>query len=159
MEAITQQQWNKCVWNNEVRARRWFASGFTVIFSRRKGDTRYWREWSSDVCSSDLLAGKVFSGEARIEKPGQALPADRPLSVRGQDHPWVSRGGVKLAHGLAHFGLSPAGRVCLDVGAPPRGLPPVPLPRRAERGYAGGVGPGPPRSALRPAPARGRRGR
>jgi 23S rRNA (cytidine1920-2'-O)/16S rRNA (cytidine1409-2'-O)-methyltransferase len=89
-----------------------------------------------------ILAGKVFSGEARIEKPGQALPADRPLSVRGQDHPWVSRGGVKLAHGLAHFGLSPAGRVCLDVGASTGGFTHVLLHHGAARVYAVDVGHG-----------------
>ena len=89
-----------------------------------------------------ILAGKVFSGEARIEKPGQALSADRPLSLRGQDHPWVSRGGVKLAHGLAHFGLSPAGRVCLDVGASTGGFTQVLLHGSAARVYAVDVGHG-----------------
>jgi 23S rRNA (cytidine1920-2'-O)/16S rRNA (cytidine1409-2'-O)-methyltransferase len=89
-----------------------------------------------------ILAGKVFSGEARIEKPGQALAADRPLSLRGQDHPWVSRGGVKLAHGLAHFGLSPAGRVCLDVGASTGGFTHVLLHKGAARVYAVDVGHG-----------------
>jgi 23S rRNA (cytidine1920-2'-O)/16S rRNA (cytidine1409-2'-O)-methyltransferase len=89
-----------------------------------------------------ILAGKVFSGEARIEKPGHSLPADRPLSLRGQDHPWVSRGGVKLAHGLAHFGLSPAGRVCLDVGASTGGFTHVLLHHGAARVYAVDVGHG-----------------
>ena len=89
-----------------------------------------------------ILAGKVFSGEARIEKAGQTLPADRPLSLRGQDHPWVSRGGVKLAHGLAHFGLSPAGRVCLDVGASTGGFTHVLLHGGATRVYAVDVGHG-----------------
>src|ERR1700722_8186111 len=64
-----------------------------------------------------ILAGKVFSGERRIEKSGQPLSDDVPLEVRGQDHPWVSRGGLKLEHGLKKFGLSPAGRICLDIGA------------------------------------------
>ncbi len=89
-----------------------------------------------------ILAGKVFSGEARIEKPGQAIPADRPLSLRGQDHPWVSRGGVKLAHGLAHFGFSPAGRICLDVGASTGGFTQVLLHNGAARVYAVDVGHG-----------------
>ena len=40
-----------------------------------------------------ILAGKVFSGERRIAKAGDALPSDAALEVRGQDHPWVSRGG------------------------------------------------------------------
>ncbi|MCO6417930.1 TlyA family RNA methyltransferase [Siccirubricoccus sp. KC 17139] len=89
-----------------------------------------------------ILAGKVFSGERRIEKPGQLLPEGLPLEVRGQDHPWVSRGGVKLAHGLAHFGLSPAGRICLDIGASTGGFTDVLLRHGATRVYAVDVGHG-----------------
>ena len=64
-----------------------------------------------------VLAGKVFSGERRVEKAGQPLAEGTPLEVRGQEHPWVSRGGLKLAHALSHFGLSPTEIVCLDIGA------------------------------------------
>ena len=89
-----------------------------------------------------ILAGKVFSGERRVEKPGQLLPGGAPLEVRGQDHPWVSRGGVKLAHGLAQFGLSPQGRVCVDVGASTGGFTDVLLKHGAARVYAVDVGHG-----------------
>jgi 23S rRNA (cytidine1920-2'-O)/16S rRNA (cytidine1409-2'-O)-methyltransferase len=89
-----------------------------------------------------ILAGKVFSGERRVEKPGEALRDDTPLEVRGQDHPWVSRGGVKLAHALAHFGLSPAGRVGLDIGASTGGFTDVLLRHGAARVYAVDVGHG-----------------
>lgn len=89
-----------------------------------------------------ILAGKVFSGEQRIEKPGQLLATDRPLELRGQDHPWVSRGGVKLAHGLAHFGLSPEGRTCLDIGASTGGFTDVLLHHGAARVHAVDVGHG-----------------
>jgi 23S rRNA (cytidine1920-2'-O)/16S rRNA (cytidine1409-2'-O)-methyltransferase len=89
-----------------------------------------------------ILAGKVFSGEQRVEKAGNILPADAPLEVRGQDHPWVSRGGVKLAHALAHFGLSPEGRVCLDVGASTGGFTDVLLHHGAGKVYAVDVGHG-----------------
>ncbi|MDO9710106.1 TlyA family RNA methyltransferase [Paracraurococcus lichenis] len=89
-----------------------------------------------------ILAGKVYSGEQRIEKAGQVIAGDRPLEVRGQDHPWVSRGGVKLAHALAHFGLSPAGRVCLDVGASTGGFTDVLLQHGAAKVYAVDVGHG-----------------
>ncbi len=89
-----------------------------------------------------ILAGKVFCGEQRVDKPGQPVPPDRPLVVRGQDHPWVSRGGVKLAHGLAHFGLSPAGRVCLDIGASTGGFTDVLLHHGAARVHAVDVGQG-----------------
>ncbi len=89
-----------------------------------------------------ILAGKVFSGERRVDKAGQALPPDSPLEVKGQDHPWVSRGGLKLAHGLAHFGLSPAGLLCLDVGASTGGFTDVLLAGGAARVIAVDVGHG-----------------
>ena len=89
-----------------------------------------------------ILAGKVFSGEARVDKPGQPVRPDAPLAVRGQDHPWVSRGGVKLAHALSHFALSPAGRTAIDVGASTGGFTDVLLRGGAERVYAVDVGHG-----------------
>lgn len=64
-----------------------------------------------------LLAGKVFTAGRRVEKPGSLVCADAPLSVAGPDHPFVSRGGVKLRHALQAFHVDPRGRVCLDVGA------------------------------------------
>jgi 23S rRNA (cytidine1920-2'-O)/16S rRNA (cytidine1409-2'-O)-methyltransferase len=89
-----------------------------------------------------ILAGKVFSGAQRMEKPGQAVAADRPLELRGQDHPWVSRGGVKLDHALRHFGLSPAGRLCLDIGASTGGFTDVLLHHGAAHVVAVDVGHG-----------------
>ena len=89
-----------------------------------------------------ILAGCVFSGERRIDKAGQAVPSDLPLELRGQDHPWVSRGGVKLAHGLDVFGIDPAGLVCLDVGASTGGFTDVLLSRGAAKVYAVDVGHG-----------------
>lgn len=64
-----------------------------------------------------VMAGLVYSGETKLSKPGQQLPDDAPLDVRGRDHPWVSRGGIKLAHALEHFGLDPAGVTAMDVGS------------------------------------------
>jgi 23S rRNA (cytidine1920-2'-O)/16S rRNA (cytidine1409-2'-O)-methyltransferase len=89
-----------------------------------------------------ILAGKVFSGERRVAKAGDLLGEETALEVRGQDHPWVSRGGLKLAHGLAHFGFSPAGRVCLDVGASTGGFTDVLLANGARRVHAVDVGHG-----------------
>ena len=89
-----------------------------------------------------ILAGKVFSGEKRVAKAGDLLAEDAPLAVRGQDHPWVSRGGLKLAHALAHFALSPAGRVCLDIGASTGGFTDVLLANGAARVHAVDVGHG-----------------
>jgi 23S rRNA (cytidine1920-2'-O)/16S rRNA (cytidine1409-2'-O)-methyltransferase len=89
-----------------------------------------------------ILAGKVFSGERRVAKAGDMLAEETPLEVRGQEHPWVSRGGLKLAHALAHFRLSPQGRVCLDVGASTGGFTDVLLTNGAARVHAVDVGHG-----------------
>ncbi|WP_090561051.1 TlyA family RNA methyltransferase [Belnapia rosea] len=89
-----------------------------------------------------ILAGKVFSGEQRVEKAGQFLAPGTPLEVRGQDHPWVSRGGVKLDHAIRHFGLSPKGKVALDVGASTGGFTHVLLHHGAARVFAVDVGHG-----------------
>lgn len=89
-----------------------------------------------------VMAGKVFSGERRLDKPGQPMAEDAALEVRGQDHPWVSRGGIKLAHALDHFGLSPKGLVCLDIGASTGGFTDVLLTHGAARVHAVDVGHG-----------------
>lgn len=89
-----------------------------------------------------ILAGKVFSGERRVEKAGQPLAPDARLEVRGHEHPWVSRGGLKLVHGLAAFALSPQGLVCLDVGASTGGFTDVLLAHGAARVHAVDVGHG-----------------
>jgi 23S rRNA (cytidine1920-2'-O)/16S rRNA (cytidine1409-2'-O)-methyltransferase len=89
-----------------------------------------------------ILAGKVFSGERRVDKAGDFLAADAALEVRGQDHPWVSRGGLKLAHALEVFGLSPAGLTCLDIGASTGGFTDVLLAHGAARVHAVDVGHG-----------------
>ena len=86
------------------------------------------------------MAGKVFSGEHKLEKPGQKLDADTQLSVRQALHPWVSRGGVKLAHALAHFKLDAQGLTALDVGASTGGFTDVLLANGAARIYAVDVG-------------------
>jgi 23S rRNA (cytidine1920-2'-O)/16S rRNA (cytidine1409-2'-O)-methyltransferase len=88
------------------------------------------------------LAGLVWSGDRRLDKPGQMLPADTKLECRGRTHPWVSRGGVKLAHGLDHFGIDPTGAVALDIGASTGGFTDVLLQRGAARVYAVDVGHG-----------------
>ena len=89
-----------------------------------------------------IMAGLVYAGTARVQKAGEMLPEDAALSVKGQDHPWVSRGGVKLAHGLEFFGLDPAGRDCLDIGASTGGFTDVLLTKGAAHVYAVDVGHG-----------------
>ncbi|MFQ5763741.1 MAG: TlyA family RNA methyltransferase [Rhodospirillales bacterium] len=89
-----------------------------------------------------VMAGLVYSGTRRLDKAGQPVAPDTPLSVKGRDHPWVSRGGVKLAHALDHFGIAAEGRVCLDVGASTGGFTDVLLEGGAVRVYAVDVGHG-----------------
>ena len=89
-----------------------------------------------------ILAGVVYSGEQRIQKPGDLLPQDIPLSVRERDHPYVSRGGLKLAHALSHLALSVRGLTCLDIGASTGGFTDVLLKNGAARVYAVDVGRG-----------------
>lgn len=83
-----------------------------------------------------IMAGLVFVGTRKIDKPGQTVPDDAEIEVKGRDHPWVSRGGVKLAHGLDHFGWAVDGAVAIDVGSSTGGFTDVLLSRGAVRVYA-----------------------
>lgn len=87
-----------------------------------------------------IMAGAVFSGERKLSKAGDMIAEDAPLEVRGKDHPWVSRGGIKLEHGLTHFGFDVAGAVALDVGSSTGGFTDVLLSRGAAKVYAVDVG-------------------
>jgi 23S rRNA (cytidine1920-2'-O)/16S rRNA (cytidine1409-2'-O)-methyltransferase len=83
-----------------------------------------------------VLAGLVFAGETKIAKPGQTVATDAVLDVRGRDHPWVSRGGIKLAHAIAHFGLDPSGATAMDIGSSTGGFTDVLLSLGASRVFA-----------------------
>jgi 23S rRNA (cytidine1920-2'-O)/16S rRNA (cytidine1409-2'-O)-methyltransferase len=89
-----------------------------------------------------VMAGKVFSGERKLEKPGTQLAEDTALDVRGQPHPWVSRGGLKLIHALEDFAIDPTGMTAIDVGASTGGFTDVLLTKGAARVYAVDVGHG-----------------
>jgi len=89
-----------------------------------------------------ILAGLVSCGERRVDKPGDQLTVDAPLALKGRDHSWVSRGGVKLVHALDHFRVSLDGHVALDIGASTGGFTEVLLSRGARRVYAVDVGHG-----------------
>ncbi len=89
-----------------------------------------------------VLAGQVFSGERRLDKPGQTVAPDLPVEVRLPAVPYVSRGGLKLAHALEHFGIDPSGAVAVDIGASTGGFTDVLLRRGAVRVYAVDVGHG-----------------
>jgi 23S rRNA (cytidine1920-2'-O)/16S rRNA (cytidine1409-2'-O)-methyltransferase len=87
-----------------------------------------------------IMAGLVFVGETRIDKPGQQVRADAAIEVRGRDHPWVGRGGVKLAHAIEAFGLDPTGAVAMDIGSSTGGFTEVLLQNGAEHVFAVDVG-------------------
>lgn len=87
-----------------------------------------------------VMAGLVFVGDARVDKPGQQIRADAGIEVRGRDHPWVGRGGVKLAHAIAHFALDPAGAVAMDIGSSTGGFTEVLLEHGAAHVFAVDVG-------------------
>ena len=89
-----------------------------------------------------ILGGKVFSGDRRVEKAGETLNINVELTIRGYDHPWVSRGGLKLDHAINKFNLDVSGNVCLDIGASTGGFTDVLLTRGASRIYAIDVGHG-----------------
>lgn len=83
-----------------------------------------------------ILAGLVFLGDRKVEKAGQQVPEGTELDVRGRDHPWVSRGGVKLAHALEEFAIDVTGFVAIDVGSSTGGFTDVLLTRGAAKVYA-----------------------
>jgi 23S rRNA (cytidine1920-2'-O)/16S rRNA (cytidine1409-2'-O)-methyltransferase len=89
-----------------------------------------------------ILAGLVSAAGRRIDKPGTPLPAGMPLAVAGRDHPWASRGGVKLAAAIGQFAIAVAGTVALDIGASTGGFTDVLLAHGARRVYAVDVGRG-----------------
>jgi len=91
---------------------------------------------------ASIMAGMVFQGETRLNKPGQQIPVDTDITIRGRAHPWVSRGGIKLAHALSYFDITPSGAICLDIGASTGGFTDVLLTRGASKVYAVDAGHG-----------------
>jgi 23S rRNA (cytidine1920-2'-O)/16S rRNA (cytidine1409-2'-O)-methyltransferase len=83
-----------------------------------------------------ILAGLVYQGETKLTKAGHTVPVDAEITVRGRDHPWVSRGGIKLAHALGHFSLDPAGVVAMDIGSSTGGFTDVLLHHGAAHVFA-----------------------
>jgi 23S rRNA (cytidine1920-2'-O)/16S rRNA (cytidine1409-2'-O)-methyltransferase len=89
-----------------------------------------------------IMAGQVFTGTRRLDKAGDKVAEDIAIEVKGQPHPWVSRGGLKLEKGLATFAIDPTGLIALDVGASTGGFTDVLLTRGAAKVYAVDVGHG-----------------
>ncbi len=89
-----------------------------------------------------IMARQVFSNTQALTKPGQQVQDDIPIEIKGQDHPWVSRGGLKLAHALEHFALDVTGLQALDIGASTGGFTDVLLHHGADHVTAVDVGHG-----------------
>lgn len=87
-----------------------------------------------------ILAGQVWSGTRRVDKAGDQLAHDAALEVRGDDMPYVSRGGVKLAGALDAFAFDPRGMIVADIGASTGGFTDCLLQRGATKVYAIDVG-------------------
>ena len=87
-----------------------------------------------------VMAGLVFIGETRVEKSGQQVPVDAVITVKGRDHPWVGRGGLKLDHAIKHFGLDPSGATAMDIGSSTGGFTQVLLHHGASHVFAVDVG-------------------
>ncbi|MEZ5689054.1 MAG: TlyA family RNA methyltransferase [Caenibius sp.] len=83
-----------------------------------------------------VMAGLVFIGEKKVEKPGQQVRGDTQIEVRGRDHPWVSRGGIKLAHAIEYFALDPTGVTAMDIGSSTGGFTDVLLSKGAAHVFA-----------------------
>ena len=97
---------------------------------------------SRDKARALIMAGSVFSGEQRLDKPGRMVAADAAIEVRGAAHDFASRGGVKLSHAMDHFAIEVSGRACLDIGASTGGFTDVLLREGAAQVYAVDVGHG-----------------
>ena len=89
-----------------------------------------------------IIAGLVSADGRRIDKPGTALAEETTLALAGRDHPWVSRGGVKLDFAFGHFAIDALGAIALDIGASTGGFTDVLLARGAARVHAVDVGRG-----------------
>ena len=83
-----------------------------------------------------VMAGHVSVGDVKALKPGQQVASDAQVSVKGSDHPWVSRGGIKLAHALQEFGVDVGGMIAIDVGSSTGGFTDVLLTNGAAKVYA-----------------------
>jgi len=87
-----------------------------------------------------VMAGLVLVGGERCDKPGTKIPEDTPITVKGEVHPYVSRGGLKLEKALRVFGIDLNGRVMMDIGASTGGFTDCALQHGARRVYAIDVG-------------------
>ncbi|MBI2974638.1 MAG: TlyA family RNA methyltransferase [Deltaproteobacteria bacterium] len=94
---------------------------------------------SREKAQALIMAGCVLVSEKPVTKPGQLVDPNAKIRITGQDHPYVGRGGVKLAHALQEFGINVKGKVCVDVGASTGGFTDCLLQNGAALVYASGT--------------------
>ncbi|WP_046173794.1 TlyA family RNA methyltransferase [Domibacillus indicus] len=87
-----------------------------------------------------VMAGIVYSNEERIDKPGEKIPTDAPLEIKGKTMPYVSRGGLKLEKALQVFDLTVQDKILIDIGASTGGFTDCALQNGAKMSYALDVG-------------------
>jgi len=97
---------------------------------------------SRERAKAIIMAGKVFVNGKRVDKPGTTIPVDAKVEVKGEDIPYVSRGGLKLETAIRNFGLNVKGFTCLDIGASTGGFTDCLLQHGAKKVYAVDVGKG-----------------
>ncbi|MEH6701259.1 TlyA family RNA methyltransferase [Parasphingorhabdus sp.] len=83
-----------------------------------------------------IMAGLVTVAGKKIDKPGHKIASDALIELKGKDHPWVSRGGIKLDHGLQYFDIDVSGMIAMDVGSSTGGFTDVLLTGGADKVYA-----------------------
>jgi len=89
-----------------------------------------------------IKGGHVFATDVKVEKPSETFASDTVFRIEGEDHPWASRGGLKLTRAIEHFGLDVKGMTAIDVGASTGGFTDVLLHHGARKVYAVDVGSG-----------------
>ena len=89
-----------------------------------------------------IMSGLVSLGTQTVDKPGFLVNPSENVKIKKPDHPWVSRGGLKLSHGIKYFNLKVRGKLCADIGASTGGFTDVLLNNNAKKVYAIDVGRG-----------------
>lgn len=87
-----------------------------------------------------IMARRILVNRQHVDKAGASVSEDDELSIEELEHPWVGRGGMKLAHALREFGISVEGKICADIGASTGGFTDVMLKNGAKKIYAVDVG-------------------
>lgn len=95
---------------------------------------------SRTKAQSLIMAGVVLCGTERVNKPAQLISSESPLTLKGKDHDYVSRGGVKLKAAIDHFKIEVKDKICCDVGASTGGFTDCLLKEGAKKVYAIDVG-------------------